>query len=239
VVAAATSGPRVAAILDRLRDQGSEANRAGMARYGINIARACGVSVAVLRPLARELGRDPDLARELWASGVHEARILACLVHEPAAASRAELAAMVRDIDSWDLCDQFANNLARRTPGARETARDWLGEDAPFVKRAGLSLLASLAVHDTASPEAVFAEDLAAVAAVAADGRQPVRKAVSWAIRQIGKRGEELRRRAVAVAAGLAAGPDKAAHWAARDALRELTRPDVAARTAAKAAGRS
>lgn len=239
MAAAPPQAGRAADLLVRLEGLGSERNRAGMARFGINVVRAYGVSVSSLRPLAREIGRDADLARALWASGVHEARILACFLHDPTAVARAELSAMVWDIDSWDLCDQFTNNLARRTAGARDTARDWLGADAPFVKRAGLSLLASLAVHDKASPDAVFEADLAAVAAVAADDRQPVRKAVSWALRQIGKRGEPLRLSAVATAERLLAGGAKAAAWAARDARRELTRPEVAARTAARPAGRS
>lgn len=214
---------RAVGLLERLRGLGSPVNRAGMARYGINVARAYGVSVAALRPMAREIGRDAALARALWATGVHEARILACLVHDPLGLVPGEAESLVRDIDSWDLCDQFTNKLIRRVPEARAMARRWLGDEAAFVKRAGLSLLAALAVHDKASPESVFCDDLKAVAAVAADGRQPVRKAASWALRQIGKRGEALRRAALMTAARLLEGHPYAA-WAARDAIAELQR---------------
>lgn len=214
---------RAAGLLERLRGLGSPANRAGMARYGINVARAYGVSVAALRPMAREIGHDPALARALWATGVHEARILACLVHDPLGLAPGEAERLVRDIDSWDLCDQFTGKLVRRVPGARAMALAWLGDEAAFVKRAGLSLIATLAVHDKASPESVFLGDLAAVAAVAADARQPVRKAASWALRQIGKRGEALRRAALATAARLLEERSEAA-WAARDAIAELQR---------------
>ena len=214
---------RAAGLLERLRELGSPANRAGMARYGINVARAYGVSVSALRPMAREIGCDAALARALWATAVHEARILACLVHDPLGLVPGEAESLVRDIDSWDLCDQFTNKLLRRVPEARAMARRWLGDEAAFVKRAGLSLLAALAVHDKASPESVFCDDLEAVAAVAADARQPVRKAASWALRQIGKRGEALRRAALMTAARLLEGHPDAA-WAARDAIAELQR---------------
>lgn len=210
-------------LLERLAALGCQANKDGMARYGINVARAYGVSVAALRPMAREIGRNAALARALWATGVHEARILACLIHDPLGLAPGEAERLVRDIDSWDLCDQFTNKLARRVPGARAMVRGWLGDEAAFVKRAGLSLLAALAVHDKASPESVFCDDLAAVAAVAADARQPVRKAASWALRQIGKRGEALRRAALGTAARLLDGHPDAA-WAARDAIAELQR---------------
>ena len=212
-----------AGLLERLAALGSQANRAGMARYGINVARAYGVSVSALRPMARGIGRDAALARALWATGVHEARILACLIHDPLGLAPGEAESLVRDIDSWDLCDQFTNKLIRRVPEARAMARRWLGDEAAFVKRAGLSLLAALAVPDKASPESVFCDDLAAVAAVAADARQPVRKAASWALRQIGKRGEALRRAALGTAARLLEGHPDAA-WAARDAVAELQR---------------
>lgn len=214
---------RAAAIVASLRERGSEANKVGMARYGINVARAYGVQVAVMRLLAKEIGRDPDLARALWATGLHEARILACRVHDPARATREELEAMAADLDSWDLCDQFTNNLVRRVPEARDLARGWLRAEAPFVKRAGLTLLASLAVHDKAAAEAVLLADLEAVAAVADDDRQPVRKAVSWALRQIGKRNATLCRAALDTAEALLARNLPGARFAARDARRELS----------------
>jgi 3-methyladenine DNA glycosylase AlkD len=231
---AAARSEHVANILTRLQAKGSEVNRAGMARFGINVERAFGVTVVFVRGLAKEIGRDPALAQALWASRIHEARILACLIHDPAAVAVGELDAMVGAIDSWDLCDQFTNNLVRRTAAPRQTARRWLASDAPFVKRAGLSLLASLAVHDKTTANALFVTDLQAVSVVAADDRQPVKKAISWALRQIGKRNEPLRQAAVATAQALLATADKRARWAARDALRELTRPEVMRRTADK-----
>jgi 3-methyladenine DNA glycosylase AlkD len=228
------SSERAATILAQLQAQRNEINRAGMARFGINVERAYGVTVAVLRGLAKDIRRDPALARVLWGSRVHEARILACLIHDPAAVATEELDAMVEAIDSWDLCDQFTNNVVRRTTGARQTARRWLTSEAPFVKRAGLSLLASLAVHDKTAPNAEFEADLQAVAAVAHDDRQPVKKAVSWALRQIGKRNEPLRQAAVATTESLLAADDRRSRWAARDARRELTRPEVMDRAMAK-----
>lgn len=170
--------------------------------------------------------RDALLARALWQTGLHEARILACLVHNPTEATDEKIEAMVRAIDSWNLCDQFTNNLARHLPQARDKARSWLTAEAPFLKRAGLSLVASLAGHDKISPPAVFKADVRAVAAVACDDRQPVKKGVSWALRQIGKRNELLRLQVTDTARALLATGDTRARFAARDVLRELGRPD-------------
>ncbi|EFL51137.1 conserved hypothetical protein [Solidesulfovibrio fructosivorans JJ]] len=230
-----TPEAKAAALLDALRARQSETNRAGMVRYGINVARAYGVPVSRLRVLARETGRDADTARRLWASAIHEARILACLIHDPAAVSPEELEAMVAAIDSWDLCDQFVNTLARRTPVPRRTARRWILAGPAFVKRAGLSLLACLAVHDKTADEETLEADLRAVAAVCADERRIVAKAASWVFRQIGKRNERLRRAALAQAAGVLDTAKGKAAFAARDAIAELTRPDMAERVAGRA----
>ncbi|WP_243358572.1 DNA alkylation repair protein [Fundidesulfovibrio terrae] len=211
-----------AAILDRLRTLGSEHNRQGMARFGINVERACGVSMAVLRPLAREHRRDHALAIALWDTQAHEARILACMVEDPRQAGPEQLGRWVEDLDSWDVTDQFCNKLVVKTPYAWELAVAWAAREAEFVRRAGFSLMAQLAVHDKAAPDAAFLPFLEFVVAYATDGRNFVKKAVNWALRQIGKRNAVLRGRAVATARRLLELDSKTARWVARDALREL-----------------
>ncbi|RFU21474.1 DNA alkylation repair protein [Geodermatophilus marinus] len=195
-----------------------------MARYGIGGADVLGVTVAELRGLARELGRSHDLAAALWDSGVHEARILAGMVEDPAAVDGRQLDAWAAAFDSWDLCDQVCQNLVRRTPHAWAKALEWSARPEPFVKRAGFAVMAGLAVADRGSDDDRFEPFLRAVAERADDDRPLVRKGASWALRQVGKRSPGLRARAVATAQGLRSG-GRGARWVGADALRELERP--------------
>ncbi|MGY1734346.1 DNA alkylation repair protein, partial [Geodermatophilus sp. SYSU D01045] len=190
------AGP--AEVLGRLRELADPSRLAGMARYGIGGAQPLGVTVAELRTLARELGRDHALAAGLWGSGVHEARILASMVEDPAAVDAAQLDAWAAAFDSWDLCDQVCQNLVRHTPSAWETALAWSGRAEPFVKRAGFAVMAGLAVADKRAGDERFEPFLRAVAERADDDRPVVRKGASWALRQIGKRSPGLHGRAVA-----------------------------------------
>jgi 3-methyladenine DNA glycosylase AlkD len=193
-----------------------------MARYGIATEHAYGVTVAELRRLARELGRDHDLAAALWDSGVHEARILASLVADPRLADEAQFEAWAAEFDSWDLCDQVCQNLFRHAPPAWAKAVEWTSRPELFVKRAGFSLIAGLAVADKKSPDERFAALLGPVAAAADDDRPLVRKGASWALRAIGKRSPGLRALAVETADELRNHGGKGARWVGTDALREL-----------------
>jgi len=199
-----------------------ERNRKGMARYGINTARALGVSVARLRAIARRLGRDHPLAVELWVSGVHEARILASLLADPLVVSPRDMDRWVREVDSWDLCDQVCANLFERTPHARRKALLWSSRKQEFVRRAGFSLMARIAVSQKDLPDSAFSPMLAAIRRRAGDERNYVKKAVSWALRQIGKRNPALRTKALAVAGLLRRGGSRPARWIGADAEREL-----------------
>ncbi len=210
----------------------ADANRlAGMARFGIATEDALGVTMPELRALARRLRREKDidrhgLAAELWTTGIHEARILAALVDDPARVSRAQMNAWVRDFKSWDLCDQVCCNLFDKTGHALPKIHDWAKARAPFTRRAAFALAAWLAVHDKGAPDAAFRAVLPLIEAAADDGRAPVKKAVNWALRQIGKRNPALNQAAIAsaeriLAQGLAAS-DPPARWIARDALNEL-----------------
>jgi len=209
------------AVLARLHDLADPGRLAGMARYGIGGGTAIGVTVAELRALAKELGRSHELAQGLWDSGVHEARILASLVEERDRVDEAQLDRWVVDLASWDLCDQFCQNLVRHTPFAWTKALEWSGRPEPFVKRAGFATMAGLAVSDKQADDARFAPFLQAVAERADDDRPIVRKGASWALRQIGKRTPGLRESAVEIAAALRDG-GPGARWVGTDALREL-----------------
>ena len=201
-----------------------------MARFGIDTTRAVGVTVTELRRFARDLGHDHELAAALWASGVHEARLLASLVDEPAMVSEAQMEAWVADLDSWDVCDGVCGNLFDRTPFALDKAVEWSSREPEFEKRAAFALMASAAVHRKDLPDAAFASLLPVIRAQAIDERNYVKKAVSWALRQIGKRSSGLNPQAIRTAEQIERIDSRAARWVARDALRELRSDAVQAR---------
>ncbi len=221
-------------IVERVRALGSEENRAGMSRYGINVDEAFGVSVATLRDLGKPYRGDHALAAALWETGFHEARLLAALVDDPAQVTPAQMESWALGFDSWDLTDQAATSLFDVSPYGWEKAREWSSRPEEFVKRAGFALMAGLASHDRAAPDERFVELLPLAAEQASDGRNYVKKAVSWALRNIGKRNAALNARAAATAeeiladAGDGRDPEsRSARWVAKDVLRELTSEPV------------
>ena len=225
-------------VLARLKKLANPKNVEGMARYGINPKNTLGVSVPTLRSIAKEAGRDHGLAAELWKSGYHEARIIAPLVDEPARVTEKQMERWVRDIDSWDICDQCCNNLFRKTEFAHAKAQEWTSRDEEFVRRAGFVMMAVLAVHDKAAPDSRFARYLTVIRRGATDERSFVKKAVNWALRQIGKRNLTLNRKAIEAAEKMATLDSKAARWIAADALRELRSEKVQERLRSRAAKR-
>jgi 3-methyladenine DNA glycosylase AlkD len=175
-----------------------------------------------LRSMARRIGRDHAVAGDLWASGIHEARLLATMVDDPAHVTKRQMETWARDFDSWDLVDGACGNLFRLTPHAWDQAMEWSSRHEEFVKRAGFALMAVLAVHDKASPDERFAELLPVIEREASDPRNFVRKAVNWALRQIGKRNARLNEAAIATATRIHTAGPRSARWVASDALREL-----------------
>ena len=217
-------------ILAALAAKGSESDRAGMARYGINTESAYGISVVELRRLAKAIGRDHDLALRLWPTGVHEAQLLAAFVDDPGQVTRAQMELWARDFDSWDVCDQVCTDLFDRTPFAYDMAAAWAGRPEEFVKRGGFALMAGLAVHDKGAPDAAFLAFLPLVVREAHDERNFVKKAVNWALRNIGKRNVTLNEAAQKTADELKLMPSRSARWIGSDALRELASEKVQAR---------
>lgn len=226
----------VDAILAELRLLGSEENRAGMARFGINTEKAFGVSMAASRPLARKYRRRHDLAERLWATGFHEARILAALIDDPKLVTRRQMDSWAAEFNSWDLCDQACMKLFARTPFVAEKVAKWAKDKREFVRRAAFATIAGYAVHAKTAPDEEFLLFLALVEAHSNDQRNFVKKAVSWALRQIGKRNTTLHRPALALAEKLAACADRTARWIGKDAVKELSDPVQIARLNAKGA---
>jgi len=210
-------------IMNRLRALADSRATAGMQQFGINTESALGISMPALRELAREIGKDHALADQLWEAGIHESRILACLIDNPREVTERQMDRWVSDFNSWDLCDQCCGNLFDKTKFAYSKALEWSGRDEEFVKRAGFAMMASLAVHDKRADDDAFEPFFPRIISEAADDRNYVKKAVNWALRQIGKRNRALHKRAIAVAKELQEIDSPAARWIASDALRELT----------------
>jgi 3-methyladenine DNA glycosylase AlkD len=224
----------VAAVLAELKSLGSEAGRTGMARYGIKIERAFGISMAALKPIARRLKRNHGLAAELWESGYHEARLLAVLTDEPGKVSEAQMDRWAGAFDSWDLCDQACSKLFVKTPYVEIVIPRWAAAEREFVRRAGFALIAAYAVHGKSTADKTLAAMLPLIEQNATDQRNFVKKAVNWALRQIGKRSPALHAPALALAERLAASADATARWIGKDAVKELTDPVQIARIGAR-----
>jgi len=195
----------------------------GMARFGINPENTYGVSIPDLRNIAKETGRDHALAQQLWASGMHEARILASMIDDPKMVTDVQMESWVKSFDSWDVCDQCCSNLFDRTGFAHEKAVAWSNREEEFVKRAGFVLMATLSVHDKKAEDVVFIKFLPIIKRESTDGRNFVKKAVNWALRQIGKRNLNLNHMAIKAAEDIQRLDSKSARWIASDATRELT----------------
>ena len=211
-------------VLARLRALSDPAAVRGMSRFGINDKNTLGISVPALRAVAREVGRDHALAAELWASGIHEARILASMVDDPAVVDVRQMDRWVRGFDSWDACDQVCMNLFRHRRHAYAKAVRWSTSGKEFTKRAGFALMAGLAAGDKSADDARFLNLLPHIVAGASDDRNFVKKAVNWALRQIGKRSRALNRAALKTSGRLASSDIRSARWVGIDALRELER---------------
>lgn len=193
-----------------------------MARYGINPRNTLGISMPYLRNLAGKIGRNHELALNLWISDIHEARILASLIDDSSRITLPQMEEWASDFDSWDVCDQCCSNLFSKSAFAADLARLWSSSLHPFVKRAGFVLMVQLAIHDRSRPDSHFIDFLVLIQREAADPRNFVKKAVNWALRQIGKRNPILRRAALETARQIRLIDSPAARWIAADATREL-----------------
>ena len=209
-------------ILKRLRAAGSAANVVGMARYGIRPAKAYGVATPVIRSIAKELRNNPDLASALWSTNVLEARMLATMIADPLQIPEEEVERWVREFDCWSVCDSACIGLLWKTPFAWRKVREWSRREPEYERRAAFALLAGLAVHDKKASDKQFRAALRLISKAAGDERNFVKKAVNWALRQIGKRNTGLREAAIDTAESLIATESRSARWIGHDALREL-----------------
>jgi len=213
----------VESLLAEMRSKQDPKAVEGMTKFGISTEGTLGLSVPYLRSLAKRVGRDHDLARGLWASGIHEAKILAALVDDPKMVTESQMERWVTGFDSWDVCDGCCGNLFDRTPYAYAKALEWSKREGEFVKRAGYVLMAELAVHDKRAPDDSFLGFFEAIKVGSTDQRNFVKKAVNWALRQIGKRNLKLNHAALELAGKISRKESQSARWVASDAIKELT----------------
>ena len=209
-------------IIARLRSLSDPGAVEGMKRYGITPRSAYGVSMPDMRKIAREAGTDHDLALRLWATDTRETRILASMIDDAGLLTGDQMESWAMEFDYWEICDQCCSNLFGNTPLAWHKATEWSAREEEYVKRAGFVLMARLAVADKKAGDESFEKLLPVIKGQSSDDRSMVRKAVNWALRQIGKRNLSLNRKAIETAEEIGRMDSRAARWIATDALREL-----------------
>lgn len=212
----------VAEVLSKLKTKADPKNLPGMARFGMAVGSRLGVSVPEMRKIAKEVGRDHRLALALWKTGIAEARIVAALIDDPGAVTSVQMDRWAKDFDSWDVCDQACLSLFDKSPLAWQKIPEWAEREEEFVKRAAFALVAGLAWHDKQAADKRFVDLFPILMKGSDDERNYVKKAVSWAIRNIGKRNRKLNKAALKLARDIQRIDSKAARWIAADVLREL-----------------
>jgi len=217
-------------ILSKLKTLANPRAIEGMAKYGITSSKAYGVSIPNLRKIAREIGTNHELAKQLWKLDIRETRILATLIDNPKLVTEEQMDEWANDFNYWEICDQCCMNLFVNTDFAYKKAIEWSSSEKEFVKRAGFALMASLAFKYRKTNDELFDEFFQLIKKEASDERLYVKKAVSWALRQIGKRNLVLNKKAIEVAKEIQKINTKSAKWIASDVLRELTSKKVQAR---------
>jgi len=209
-------------VLKRLESESRRDQLEGMARYGMNVEKRLGVSIPELRKMAKVIGKDHGLARGLWKTGIADAKILAAMIDDAEMLDERQMEDWVKDVDSWDVGDQVCVNLFEKSPLAWRKVDEWSMRDEEFVKRTAFGLLACLAWHDKKAGDEKFIQLFHVFARGAVDERSSVKKAVSWALRNVGKRNLKLNKAAVEEANRIRSLNSKSARWIAANVIREL-----------------
>ena len=210
-------------ILEKLEALSNPENVAGMTKFGIKSVKTYGVHIPDLRKIAKTIGKNHRLALQLWNVKTRETRILASMIDSPEGVPEDQMESWVKEFDNWETCDQVCQNLFTHTSLAYQKAVEWSQRKEEFIKRAGFVIMARLAVKDKKAEDKEFEKFLPIIKREAADDRNYVKKAVSWALRQIGKRNLYLNKKAIETAREIEQTNAKSAKWIARDALKELT----------------
>jgi len=214
-------------IINRLESISNPGNIEGMARFGITPEKTYAVKIPELRKIAKEAGKNHDLALKLWELDFRETKILACMIDDPKMVSSKQLNEWASEFDYWEICDQCCMNLFRKTVFAYDKIFEWGKDEDEFVKRAAFSLLAVMAVHDKMQPDERFEDYFPLLISASTDNRNFVKKAVNWAIRSIGKKNSNLNKKSIELAEEILALNTKSSKWIANNALKELKSENV------------
>ena len=214
-------------VIEQLKSMSNPKNVEGMARYGINPNNNLGISIYKLRPLTKKIGKNHKLSLKLWNSGIHDARLLAVFVEDPALVTEEQMDSWAKDFDSWDICDQACTSLFDLTPYAWKKVLEWSDREEEFVKRGAFSIIAGLAVHDKKAGDEKFEQFSPIILKQSTDERNYVKKSVNWALRNVGKRNKALNKKMITLAKKIQQIDSKTARWIASDAIRELTSEKV------------
>ncbi len=214
---------KYADVLRKLRSLSNPKAVEGMARYGMTAEKRLGISVPQMRKLGKEIGKDHYLALELWKTGIPEARIVAAMIEESEKLTEKQMEDWVIGINSWDVCDQVCMNLFEKTSLAWKKIFDWSEREEEFVKRTAFTLIACLSWHNKETEDEKFIKLFPVIKLGALDGRNFVKKAVNWSLRNIGKRNLNLNKKAIETAREIQKIGSKSAKWIASNAIRELT----------------
>ncbi|GAA4093425.1 DNA alkylation repair protein [Mucilaginibacter panaciglaebae] len=212
-------------VISLLKEKADAKHHAGLKRFGIANEKALGVKIPEVRKIAKLIKRDHDLAQALWDTDIHEARILASMIDDPKLVTAQQIDNWTKDFTTWDVCDQVCGNLFDRTPHVVDKAIEFSAHGEEFVKRTGFVLMAEYSIHGKKAADDTFISFFPIIEREAWDDRNFVKKAVNWALRQIGKRNATLRPLAIQCAGRILLQDSKAAKWIAGDALRELSAP--------------
>ena len=219
-------------IIQRLESLKDEKNIEGMARFGITPSHTYGIRMPVLRTLGKEIGKNHSLALALWKKDNRETRILATLVDEVDKVTKEQMERWTLDFDYWEICDQACINLFYALAFAYEKAIGWSARPEEYVKRCAFVLMARFAVSFREKDDSFFEPFFVLIKRESTDERAMVKKAVNWALRQIGKRNKTMNRNAISVAEEILKIDSKSARWIAKDALKELRSDAVQKRLA-------
>lgn len=209
-------------VMNILHSQAKPENLEGMARFGITGDKRLGLSMPELRKLGKSIGENHEMALKLWATGIQDAMILAALVDDPLQVTEKQADSWVEDIETWDVCDQLCMNLFEKIPFADKKIQEWSKREEEFVRRVAYAMIACIAWHDKEAADRDLIKYFPVINKGATDDRNYVKKAVSWALRHIGKRNLNLNREAIKLARELKEIDSKAAKWIASDVIREL-----------------
>jgi len=221
-------------IISQLKEKANTKSVEGMAKFGMTSTNRLGISVPDMRKLAKQIGKNHDVAMELWDSQISEAQIVAALIAEPEKLTEKQMEHWVKDINSWDVCDQVCMNLFDKSPLAWKKIYDWSEREEEFVKRTAFSLIACIAWHDKTLADEKLIELFPLIKRESTDERNFVKKAVNWALRHIGKKNQNLNKAAIKLAKEIKQIDSKSARWIATDAIRELESEKVQLRLKGK-----